>query len=69
MGRTGDAPLLGVGFQVAHDLEFALLVGVFVHQGDGGAEFDAGAGQFENVDHIGAADLVFQFMTRPSMKL
>ena len=54
-------PLLGVGFHVADDLVFALLVGVFVDQGDGGAELDAGARQFGNVDHIGAADLVFQF--------
>src|SRR6185312_10576246 len=55
-----DAALLGVGFHIAHDLVLALLVGVLVHQSDGGAELHAPARQFGNVDHVGAADLVFQ---------
>src|SRR6185437_15891664 len=41
-----DAAVLGVRFHVAHDLIFAFFVGVLVHQGDGGAELDAGARQF-----------------------
>src|SRR3954447_21487946 len=55
-----DAALLGVGFGLADDLPYRLLVGVLVDQRHGGAELDGVAGQFRDVDDVGARQLVLE---------
>src|SRR5437868_609824 len=55
----GDAALLGIGFGLADDLPYRLLLGVFVDQRDGGAEHDGVAGELRDVDDVGARELVF----------
>src|SRR5579859_1036017 len=57
---NGDPALLGVGLGLADDLPDRLLVGVLVDQGHRGAERDGVAGQFRDVDHLGAGELVLE---------
>src|SRR5205807_129284 len=59
-GGDGDALLLGVGLRLADDLPHLLLVGILVDHGDGRAERDGFAGQFRDVDHLGARELVLE---------
>src|SRR5579871_346396 len=56
----GDLALLGVGLDFPDDLPDGLLLGVLVDDGYGGAEFDGVAGEFCDVDDVGARELVLQ---------
>src|SRR5205823_14800978 len=60
-GRGDRQPaVLDIGLVLADDPEGLLLVGFFVGQGDGGAEFYDRARQFGDVDDLGAGDLVLE---------
>src|SRR6201996_2700138 len=60
--RRGDGYLAlpGVGLGLADDLPNGFLFGVLVDQRDGRAEGDGFAGQFRDVDHLGARELVLK---------
>src|SRR5262249_49013552 len=58
--RDRNLALLGVGLGLTDDLPHSFLVSILVDQRDRGAEFDGVAGEFGDIDHLGAREPILK---------